>query len=348
MERATSQLRLRAGVPPKPPSGYKPTPRRLAAAPASRANQNSAQLKPAISLMLERRPAPPVYRPQARATQPKQSNSFRLENRPAPPVYRPNAAVQQKSQASQKAEKRPAPAVYRPGDAGGSPVAQSKAQLFPGSPAHATAKQPPAHPLSAHISVRPMINMNRSSVLQRMEGHPEEQKPEAFMRSQYAAEGMPVDLNCGRYCVESAIRWWGEGSGMNLKPDIFHELPEPTPKEVKFWGISWGSVKASWSPGVEGQAFTVAIDKPTSLLKWKNAIDALGPLTVSGDLGNAIVTYVGHYILVVGVDLATQELICKDPLKGNKTVRHAFSWIQGRIQTVHAVNLDTLPNFEQQ
>ena len=172
-----------------------------------------------------------------------------------------------------------------------------------------------------------------SSVLQRMEGPPE---PE--MRSQFGAEGLLVDLNCGRYCTESAMKWWAQTLGWNIGGDVFHQLPEPTPKSV----FGMFSVKASWSPAVEGSEFTVDIAKPATLGGWRDAITRHGPLIVSGDLGDAIITWVGHYVLIVGVDLHGRQLLCKDPLKGNEIVRRDFDWIQDRIKTVRAVNLKKL------
>jgi len=174
-----------------------------------------------------------------------------------------------------------------------------------------------------------------SPVLQRMQLPPE---PE--MRSQFSAEGKWVDLNCGRYCVESAMKWWAQNLRWNIGDDVFHQLPEPTPKS--FLGLS-----VSWSPGNEGSAFTKAVAKPDSLDEWDEAIQANGPLIVSGKLGDAIVTWVGHYILVVGVDRGNQQLVCKDPLKGNETVRYKFDWIQPRIQTVHAVDPVKLQTLKQ-
>ena len=164
------------------------------------------------------------------------------------------------------------------------------------------------------------------------------------MRSQFGAEGMPVDLNCGRYCTEAAMKWWAQSLYWNIGADVFHTLPEPTPKSV-LGGLF--SVKASWSPAVEGSAFTNALPKPATLGKWEQAIAAYGPLIVSGDLGDAIIVWVGHYILIVGVDLHKRQLICKDPLKGNETVRYDFDWIQDRIETVRAVNLEKLRELKQ-
>jgi len=162
--------------------------------------------------------------------------------------------------------------------------------------------------------------------------------PEPEMRSQFGAEGMPVDLNCGRYCTESAMKWWAQNLRWNIGRDVFHQLPEPTPKSV----LGVFSVKASWSPAVEGSEFTDAIAKPATLGEWRDAIARSGPLIVSGDLGDAIIVWVGHYVLIVGVDIHGQQLLCKDPLKGNEIVRRDFDWIQDRIKTVHAVKLGKL------
>lgn len=140
------------------------------------------------------------------------------------------------------------------------------------------------------------------------------------------------------------MKWWAQQLRWELGPDVFHLLPEPTPKSV-LGGLL--TVKASWSPAVEGKDFTDAVAKPTTLGGWDTTIKLNGPLIVSGDLGDAIVVWVGHYILVTGVDMARQQLICKDPLKGNDVVRYDFDWIQDRIKSVRAINLAKLREYKQ-
>jgi hypothetical protein len=150
---------------------------------------------------------------------------------------------------------------------------------------------------------------------------------EVEMRSQFTGP-LSVDLNCGRYCTEAAIKWWAHRLGLELG-DVFHKLlPEPV-------------YMIGWSPGREGKDLTVCLSKPATLGIWKAAIGRYGPLIVSGSLGEVssrLGFYVGHFILIVDVEMSANELVCKDPLKGNKTISYPFEWISKRIETVYAVD----------
>ncbi len=155
------------------------------------------------------------------------------------------------------------------------------------------------------------------------------------MRSQFFTEGKPVDLNCGRYCTEAAIKWWGKEKGVFLG-DIFHELlPEPTP----MFGM-----KIAWSPESEGSELTFTLPKPEDLQTWKQYLVLYGPLIISGKLGEVsskLNLYVGHFILLVGVDVSRKKIICRDPLKASEgLLTFDFDWIQDRITGVSAVNAD--------
>ncbi len=303
--------------------------------------QPGVQLKPANTFPVETRPAPPVYRPAAVAQQ-KSHIGLGSERRPAPPVYQPKAVAQQKPTPSWRPETRSAPPVYSPRPVDETQVAQrTKAPMV-----HATEmnlnipRQSIYSPV--HALARPQaflqVRASRSSVLQCMEGPPEPEMKSQFNKSENSILG--VDLNCGRYCTESAMKWWAQTLRWDIGNDVFHLLPEPTPKTIF-------SVKASWSPGVEGKDFTKSVTKPTNLLEWENAINKNGPLIVSGALGDAYLVWVGHYILIIGVDRHGNQLICKDPLKGNQTIRYEFDWIQNRIETVHAIKLEKLQEFKQ-
>ncbi len=155
------------------------------------------------------------------------------------------------------------------------------------------------------------------------------------MRSQFFTEGKPVDLNCGRYCTEAAIKWWGKERGVFLG-DVFHELlPEPTP----MYGM-----KIAWSPASEGRDLTFTLRKPKDLQTWKQCLVLYGPLIISGELGEVsskLGWYVGHFILLVGVDVSGQKIICRDPLKASEgLLTFDFDWIQPRINGVSAVDAD--------
>jgi hypothetical protein len=156
------------------------------------------------------------------------------------------------------------------------------------------------------------------------------------MRSQFATEGKPVDLNCGRYCTEAAIKWWDSQQNLNLG-DVFHNLlPEPE----RYMGL-----KIAWDPACEGAAFTTALEpKPDTLGAWMAALREHGPLIVDGSLGDVLGWFhVGHYILIVGVDIANEKLLCKDPLKAKAgIIAHPFEWINERIKHVRCVDVGAI------
>lgn len=116
--------------------------------------------------------------------------------------------------------------------------------------------------------------------------------------------------------------------------DVFHEfLPEPVPK--------FGIFEVGWAPWREGKEFTFIVGKPTTLKGWEVFLGQYGPLIVSGKLGEVsskLDLYVGHFILIIGVDIPGKKLVCKDPLKGDKTISYDFDWILDRIEWVSAVD----------
>jgi hypothetical protein len=256
---------------------------------------------------------PPVYRPgqsASRGVQPKAANKFALESRPAPAVYRPHIGQGIGSSVSRNSAQPPRPFIAK------APLLQARANVEPAfKPRVVSTLVPLPH-----------------RVLQRMQSSASD---EVEMRSQFTGP-VSVDLNCGRYCTEAAIKWWAEKLHLNLG-DIFHDLlPEPTPKGPL------GSLKIGWSPGNEGKNLTMALDIPQTLLDWQDNLRTFGPLIISGELGDAIIVWVKHFILVIDVDIARNELICKDPLKGNETVHHDFDWIKKRITSVYAVRPNKL------
>ncbi len=185
-------------------------------------------------------------------------------------------------------------------------------------------------------------------------GEKEKEIPE--IRSQFTSEkGISVDLNCGRYCTEAAIKWWAREMKLDLG-DVFHEMLED-PKYL-----------VSWAPWREGKNCTISVPRPKRVEDWRNAVAKYGPLIISGPLGEASLEtglerlgyskeslpewlpefitqprYVGHFILIVEVDLLNKEMVCLDPLKAEKgRIRHSFEWILPRIQTIYAVDLASL------
>jgi hypothetical protein len=236
------------------------------------------------------------------------------------------------------------PQVYRP---------QRAQTIPPAKPVAASFSSPsmlgrPA-PRTVQAKLRPSFKPGSPTVIQRMEHYVEpvehEVKPvihDVEMRSQLFTEGTPFDLNCGRYCSEAAIKWWSNNSPMKLQGDIFHELlPEPTPKSAGLF-----SIKASWSPGLEGAAFAKSIDKPNSIEDWKNTLTKYGPITVRGKLGAAdwgILGGVGHYILIVGADVTNGKLYYKDPLQDNRgPIEEDFSHLNERINSAFVLKRKNL------
>lgn len=150
---------------------------------------------------------------------------------------------------------------------------------------------------------------------------PNDLKYDVTMRSQVLektratdASRKLVDLNCGRYCAESVLRWTKMHNNVTLpEGNIFYEVLPNGRADRKERG---------WDPGKDGTAYFEVLKKPDDssdpLEAWINLLRERGPVIISGKLGLAKMVPIfdiGHYLLVIGV--FEGHLIYKDPLAGD-------------------------------
>jgi hypothetical protein len=179
-------------------------------------------------------------------------------------------------------------------------------------------------------------------------------KVRSQLRREPSSGRMPFDPNCGRYCVDAAIRYVAGADNPNLPGDTLHLLPEAELRNFTFPVIGtfrdrrWG-----WSPDEEGQEVTRSLwkraandgaDNDWNANAWFDALRAHGTLIVGGDL--ALFGRVGHYVLVTGVQVGIDDehsyLIYKDPIGGSRVTK-TLAWMKRHIDTINRLaNIDSL------
>ncbi|HHT0377305.1 TPA: kinesin [Raoultella planticola] len=137
-----------------------------------------------------------------------------------------------------------------------------------------------------------------------------------------------VDLNCGWYCQAALLSWFC----------VKYNIPKKYFKEVvKYNRLSYG-----FDPG---KSFCQKITIPKDIFGYKEALFKYGPVIASGKLGSAdfgILGGVEHYILIVGVQTKSNNLIICDPLSVNPNkIREAKPCFYNFNRFVARVN-DTL------
>jgi ribosomal protein S18 acetylase RimI-like enzyme len=101
-----------------------------------------------------------------------------------------------------------------------------------------------------------------------------------------------LNLNCGRYCATSAIKFWFPGITEDVLKGL---LPKP---ESSVFGVGY-----AWSPGSEGAAYFQRLEKiPETLEQWLEQLKRWGPLIVGGAFANVL------NILTLGISCWSLEL----------------------------------------
>lgn len=156
------------------------------------------------------------------------------------------------------------------------------------------------------------------------------------MRSQWGpGRGIFVDLNCGWYCLEAAVKWWANSLGHRLPDDLRTPLP-------------YSKLDYGYDPAKDqhGKKYIEELNKPANLQDWENLLTNRGPIIVSGALGAADwgpLGGVGHFILITGAETNTNRLYYKDPLQGNTPKYDAYANMDNRMDdTVYAIQTDQI------
>jgi hypothetical protein len=142
--------------------------------------------------------------------------------------------------------------------------------------------------------------------------------------------GLFFDPNCGWYAQVAAMRQRAASLGLAGDPKAL--LPKTT--------------LLGFAPDIDGARYTTQMNKPANTAAWDAALQQHGPIIVSGKLGGADwgpLGGVGHYILIVGANIATDRLRYMDPLQGNHVRSGTFAHLDPRIDNdVHYIDTGTL------
>ncbi len=134
--------------------------------------------------------------------------------------------------------------------------------------------------------------------------------------------GLFVDLNCGWYCHIAVL---------NFHIDKSSNAGTFKPKDlVKRARSGYG-----YSP--VSDASCRGMSKGSDCSGWEQMLKTHGPFMASGKLGGAdwgALGGVGHWIVIVGTDTASNVLFYKDPLQGNKIKQGTFAHMNPRIDDI--------------
>jgi hypothetical protein len=135
--------------------------------------------------------------------------------------------------------------------------------------------------------------------------------PLPSMKSQWTfGLGLFFDPNCGWYCQVAALDYWVK------KKKI--ELPDPAVLAPKTTKMGYGPLK-------EGMRLTRKVADPGSIDKWEGLLPVLGPIIVGGNFG--LGGTIGHYLLIVGVDQASNTFEYLNPSSASKVHTKDFDWM---------------------
>jgi hypothetical protein len=152
----------------------------------------------------------------------------------------------------------------------------------------------------------------------------------------YIVEGVRMkqqvrNLNCGRFCLE-ALMLWRHGSRFGRVPHGY--ILPTTIGQRTVSGLQYGGGRVSHSRKVSehiNKTFAIGfqpesckddyglvqLPHPTNAAEWEEMLRSYGPIIASGCIGAVEVLErvgAGHYVLVIGIDDTTDELIYLDPL----------------------------------
>ena len=121
-----------------------------------------------------------------------------------------------------------------------------------------------------------------------------------------------VDLNCGWYCLQSALQYSITKLGLThlAPPDIL--APKTT--------------KRAYAPHVNAMEYVTHVKQdPKDMAEWENLLSEHGPLMIARDLA---IPLIGHFVLIVGIDSETEEVEFFDPLSASKPHFMSFKKFQ--------------------
>lgn len=122
-----------------------------------------------------------------------------------------------------------------------------------------------------------------------------------------------IDPTCGRYCLKSLLKYWHEKKTGAHVTRLTIDKPAKT---VSDW--------IGFDPHDDYQgAADILVEsytKPTSKASWEQKLRQAGPIIISGSGIGTAARFVGHYILLVGInpDSDTETFYYLDPLVGNE------------------------------
>lgn len=137
-----------------------------------------------------------------------------------------------------------------------------------------------------------------------------------------------IDPTCGRYCLKSLLKYWHEKKQGGVRATRL-TIAKPT----SGWG-DWIGYDAYDDYPHAKELLVESGDKPSSKQAWIELLMRVGPIILAGSGLGAAASFVGHYILLVGVDTDSKNEMFHylDPLVGNQVKTAAWEPMQERIE----------------
>jgi hypothetical protein len=139
-----------------------------------------------------------------------------------------------------------------------------------------------------------------------------------------------ADLNCGWYCTKAMLAYWFERLSSRTHDSIPLQKTTVLGYHPKFDNVEIFKNDLR------------SADKPTGQgapMQWERWLRIFGPVMVSGKLGAAdwgrignVRFGVGHWVLIVGIDIASGTISYKDPLQGDALKTKSFAHVDARIE----------------
>jgi hypothetical protein len=137
-----------------------------------------------------------------------------------------------------------------------------------------------------------------------------------------------IDPTCGRYCLKSLLKYWHEKKEGGSRATRL-AIAKPT----SGWG-NWIGYDAYDDYPHAKELLVESGEKPSSVIAWHELLTRVGPIILAGNGLGAASSWVGHYILLVGVDTDSkvETFYYLDPLVGNVLKKAAWEPMQNRIE----------------
>ena len=132
------------------------------------------------------------------------------------------------------------------------------------------------------------------------------------------------DPTCGRYCLKSLLKYWyGKKEGGRRITRLTLEKPKSG------WGDWIGFDSYNDYPHAK-EILVVTGDKPASADSWQELLMRAGPVIICGNGVGTASSFVGHYILLVGIypEKENETFYYLDPLVGNEVKKAAWTMEQ--------------------